>query len=64
MLAHEELPERLIGPCLDVLSKISPNERDMIRVVVEVMLELRDDDNDGGDILGDGVDASVSVRML
>lgn len=28
--------------CLDVLRMLSPNERDLIRVVVEVVHELRD----------------------
>lgn len=42
MLAHPELPEALIEHCVDVLRIMSPNERDLIRVVVEVINELRD----------------------
>lgn len=42
MLAHPELPEALTEPCVDVLRIMSPNERDLIRVAVEVINELRD----------------------
>lgn len=46
MLAHAELPEQLIKPAVAVLSAMSPNERDLIRVVVEVINELRDSNSD------------------
>ncbi|EJC98309.1 uncharacterized protein FOMMEDRAFT_96961 [Fomitiporia mediterranea MF3/22] len=46
MLAHPELPEPLIDPCIGVLHIMSPNERDLIRVVVEVISELRDPDTE------------------
>jgi condensin complex subunit 3 len=62
MLAHEGLAERLIDPCLDVLAKISPTERELIRVVVEVVIELRDDGN-GNESEGD-VDLSVSFSRF
>jgi condensin complex subunit 3 len=42
MICQDILPEGLVGRCLDVLRKLSPNERDLIRVVVEVVHELRD----------------------
>ncbi|GJJ15062.1 hypothetical protein Clacol_009337 [Clathrus columnatus] len=42
MISQESLPEKLMGKCLDVLRALSPNERDLIRVVVEVVHELRD----------------------
>lgn len=42
MTSQESLPEGLIPRCLDVLRKLSPNERDLIRLVVEVVQELRD----------------------
>ncbi|KAJ8457735.1 hypothetical protein ONZ51_g11351 [Trametes cubensis] len=42
MLAQDVLPEALLARCLDVLRVLSPNERDLIRVVVEVVHELRD----------------------
>ncbi|KAG7094853.1 hypothetical protein E1B28_005661 [Marasmius oreades] len=54
MLAHPHLPAGLIERCLDILQKIVPSERELIRIVVEVIIELRDtddgeveDDNDG-----------------
>jgi hypothetical protein len=51
MLAHPELPPGLIEPALDVLSEIVPTERELIRVVVEVIIELREDDTtDNNDI--------------
>ncbi|KAH9837531.1 nuclear condensing complex subunit [Rhodofomes roseus] len=42
MISHDVLPENLVARCLDVLRVLSPNERDLIRVVVEVVHELRD----------------------
>ncbi|KAH9922432.1 nuclear condensing complex subunit [Fomitopsis serialis] len=42
MISHDVLPESLVARCLDVLRVLSPNERDLIRVVVEVVHELRD----------------------
>lgn len=44
MLAHPHLPPGLIERCLDVLYKILPSERELIRIVVEIIIELRDDD--------------------
>jgi condensin complex subunit 3 len=49
MILQEALPDSLVTRCLDVLRKLSPNERDLIRLVVEVVQELRDpplDDED------------------
>jgi len=45
MLAHPELPPGLIEPALDTLSEIMPTERELIRVVVEIIIELREDHN-------------------
>ncbi|KAG1848357.1 nuclear condensing complex subunit [Suillus tomentosus] len=42
MISQEVLPESLVARCLDVLRILSPNERDLIQVVVEVVHELRD----------------------
>ncbi|KAI6040837.1 nuclear condensing complex subunit [Pisolithus marmoratus] len=44
MISQEILPESLVSRCLDILRILSPNERDLIRVVVEVVHELRDRD--------------------
>lgn len=46
MLAHPQLPPGLINHSLDVLREILPSERELIRVVVEVVIELRDDDEE------------------
>lgn len=46
MLAHPELPPGLLAPCLDVLKEITSSERDLIRIVVEIIVELREDDED------------------
>lgn len=42
MISQDVLPEGLMARCLDILRKLSPNERDLIRLVVEVIHELRD----------------------
>ena len=42
MISEENLPETLIPRCLDVLSKISNGERDLIRLIVDVIVELRE----------------------
>ncbi|KAF8163123.1 nuclear condensing complex subunit [Crassisporium funariophilum] len=42
ILRSENLPEVLVAPCLDVLRKLSTSERDLIRVVVETVQEIRD----------------------
>ncbi|KAI6131286.1 nuclear condensing complex subunit [Pisolithus croceorrhizus] len=44
MISQEVLPDSLVSRCLDILRTLSPNERDLIRVVVEVVHELRDRD--------------------
>jgi len=46
MLAHPQLPPSLIERCLDVLKEIMPSERDLIRVVVEIVVELREGDDE------------------
>ena len=42
MLAHELLPDSLTEPCMDVLKESAPSERELIRVIVEMIAELRD----------------------
>ncbi|KAF4564848.1 hypothetical protein EYR40_011021 [Pleurotus pulmonarius] len=46
MLAHPQLPESLIPKCMDVLQAITPSERELIRIVVEIIIEHRDGDDD------------------
>ena len=52
MLSQASLPDPLIPPCLDVLRVLSASERDLIRVVVEIVHELRDpeDEADAEDV--------------
>ncbi|KAJ2934154.1 hypothetical protein H1R20_g2926, partial [Candolleomyces eurysporus] len=65
MLAHPQLPPGLIERCVDVLKEIMPSERDLIRVVVEIIVELRETEEveDVDDILGipEDQDADISV---
>ncbi|CAA7267951.1 unnamed protein product [Cyclocybe aegerita] len=42
MLRRESLPENVMAPCLDVMRTLSPTERDLIRLVVETVQDLRD----------------------
>ncbi|KAG8843652.1 hypothetical protein FRB96_003876 [Tulasnella sp. 330] len=42
IISLETLPEGLVARCLDVLRKLSSSERDLIRLIVEVIQELRD----------------------
>ncbi|KAG5636580.1 hypothetical protein H0H81_007551 [Sphagnurus paluster] len=57
MVAHPELPPGLINPCLDVLKEIMPTERELIRVVVEIIIDLREEEDpeasDGRSVLND-----------
>jgi condensin complex subunit 3 len=41
MLGKYNLPETLLAPCLDVMRSLSSSERDLIRIVVETVHELR-----------------------
>ena len=68
MIGQEGLPEGLVARCLDVLRVLSPSERDLIRVVVEVVHELRDEregqegEDEEGEKEGEGEDdASLSA---
>lgn len=45
MLQQETLPLKLMAPCFDLLRELSA-ERDLIRLVVEIVQELRTDDNE------------------
>lgn len=49
MLSQKNLPERLLTKCLDVLRVLSASERDLIRVMVEIIQDLRElgEDDDG-----------------
>jgi condensin complex subunit 3 len=42
MISQPNLPARLIDKCMDILCKIANSERDLIRIVVDVVSELRE----------------------
>lgn len=42
MTSKESLSETLVGHCLDVLRKLTQDEKDLIRIVVEIISDLRD----------------------
>ncbi|KAL4248656.1 CND3 (condensin subunit 3) family protein [Abortiporus biennis] len=46
MLSQHALPSPFVSKCADVLRKLSSSERDLIRVVVEIVHELRDPDEE------------------
>ena len=50
MISQANLPETLIPLCVDVLSKISDGERDLIRVIVDVVMELRFDEGEDEEV--------------
>lgn len=56
MLSQDVLPEPILMRALDVLRVLTPDEKDLIRVVVEVVHELRDpqdEDADKADVSAD-----------
>ncbi|CAE6433389.1 hypothetical protein ACGC1H_001522 [Rhizoctonia solani] len=58
MLSQEALPTGLLNRGLDVLRRLSEDERDMIRVVVEIVTELRDVLIKDGDVPLEGTQAA------
>ncbi|CAE6447053.1 unnamed protein product [Rhizoctonia solani] len=58
MLSQEALPVGLLNRGLDVLRRLSEDERDMIRVVVEIVTELRDVLIKDGDVQLEGTQAA------
>jgi condensin complex subunit 3 len=55
MLSQKTLPERLLTKCLDVLRVLSASERDLIRVMVEIIQDLRE--------LGEEDDGAIGVSI-
>ncbi|CAO1626006.1 unnamed protein product [Parajaminaea phylloscopi] len=47
MISHSSLPQSLIEPCTDVLLKLSAGQRDFVRIVVEIVQELAEEDAPG-----------------
>ncbi|KAF9008698.1 nuclear condensing complex subunit [Cyathus striatus] len=60
MLSQEGLPEGLIPACLDVLRILSVNERDLIRIVVEIVTDVRDRGEEEEDSVVKDVDAETN----
>ncbi|TDL22781.1 ARM repeat-containing protein [Rickenella mellea] len=63
MISHDILPDTLLSLCLDVLRILSPSERDLIRVVVEVIHDLRDPGEVESDERPDGGDGVEETPM-
>ncbi|KAF8268083.1 nuclear condensing complex subunit [Lactarius quietus] len=62
MISQEALPSGLVTRCLDVLRTLSSSERDLIRVVVEVVHELRDANDDDeviNELINDDDDTAI-----
>jgi hypothetical protein len=59
ILSHPDLPSGLVERCLDVLKAILPDERELIRVTVEVIVELRENA-----LHVDDENAAVSIFFL
>ncbi|WWD20683.1 hypothetical protein CI109_105159 [Kwoniella shandongensis] len=64
MISQANLPEPLIPKCLDVLSKIANGERDLIRVVVDVVTELREGEGDEDEPPLDSQASSVGDQSI
>ena len=43
------MPETLLAPCLDVMRTLSSSERDLIRIIVEIVQELRNSNDTDDD---------------
>lgn len=50
MVSQDTLPDRLVPLGLDILRKLSSDEHDLIRIVVEVIHDLRDTEADDDDL--------------
>ena len=42
MTSRETLPQGLFNQCLDILKKLAASDRDLIRIVVEIISDMRD----------------------
>jgi hypothetical protein len=63
MISQSDLQESLIPLCLDVIAKIADGEKDLIRVVVDVVTELRVGDGDE-EVEGVGTGCRSSAHYL
>lgn len=60
MISQPNLPPPLVDKCMDILCKIANSERDLIRIVVDVVSELREGQ---GEEEIDAVNLSLSQRV-
>ena len=51
MMSQNSLPDSLVPLSLDILRKLSSDEHDLIRIVVEVIHDLRDTEMDEDDFV-------------
>jgi condensin complex subunit 3 len=64
MLGKHDLPEMLLAPCLDVMRTLSFSERDLIRIVVETVHELRNSvDTDDDELDETQVSKKISTNQ-
>jgi condensin complex subunit 3 len=63
MISQRSLPESIIPLCLDVLYKISDSEKDLIRVIVDVVTELRVGPGDNVSRVNIGIPVTDSIPL-
>ncbi|PFH49330.1 hypothetical protein AMATHDRAFT_76233 [Amanita thiersii Skay4041] len=66
MLLHPDFPAGLIDRCLDVLKIILPDERELIRVLVEVIVDLREFDaaESDGEVMDDDTRSEIDHSTI
>lgn len=55
MISNPDLPSILIPACMDVLLRLSTNERDFMRVIVEIVQNVREEASNAVDLDQDAV---------
>ncbi|KAJ7650656.1 nuclear condensing complex subunit [Roridomyces roridus] len=61
MLSRPELPMNLIAACLDILRRAHKDERDLIRLVVWIVQELRDSNDEEDDVAANQSQESIVI---
>ncbi|KAJ3902884.1 nuclear condensing complex subunit [Lentinula edodes] len=65
MLIHDFLPDDLVAPCMEVLSRLADSERDLIRVVaIEIVQALRDPGDDEDEDVDQDIDPDASFDSV
>ncbi|KAI0030500.1 nuclear condensing complex subunits [Vararia minispora EC-137] len=60
MISQESLPDQLVTPCMDVVRILANDERDFIRLVVQIVHELRDADDESASLRPEDSMASIA----